>query len=80
MRITHKAFDIAQNNLDVEVMFPGFWVGGMNLVRATFFQLHHAWARCKRSLSAESMFLCKNNNTKTQYIPRYVTRKDLHAK
>lgn len=36
MSITHKAFDIAQKNLDEEVMFPGFWVDRMNLARAKF--------------------------------------------
>lgn len=32
----HKAYDIAQNNLDVEVMFPWFWFDRMTLVRAKF--------------------------------------------
>lgn len=38
MRIMHKAYDVAQKNLDVEVMFPGFWFDRMNLVRAKFFK------------------------------------------
>lgn len=52
----------------------------MNLVRAKFTNCTMHGLDVKGLLSAESMFLCKNINTKTESIPRGVTRKDLHAK
>lgn len=77
---------MAQNNLDLEVVFTGSLLGSdligfmMTLQEPNLSAAPCVGLNVKGPLSADSMSLCKNNNTKTQSIPCHVTRMDLHAK